>query len=44
MRVVLVLCSLLMVIGLSSWETIKGLGKDIQNAGEEIEKSLKNSV
>ncbi len=34
----------LMVIGLSSCETIKGLGKDIQNAGEAIEKSLKNSV
>jgi predicted small secreted protein len=34
----------LMVIGLSSCETIKGLGKDIQNAGEAIEKSLKNNV
>jgi len=38
MRIVLILCSLLMVIGLSSCETIKGLGKDIQNAGEAIEK------
>ena len=38
MRVVLVLCSLLMVIGRSSCETIKGLGRDIQNAGEAIEK------
>jgi entericidin B len=38
MRIVLMLCSLLLVIGLSGCETIKGLGKDIQNAGEAIEK------
>jgi entericidin B len=44
MRIVLMLCSLLLVIGLSGCETIKGLGKDIQNAGEAIEKSLKYSV
>lgn len=38
MRVILLLCSLLMVIGLSSCETVKGLGKDLQNAGKAIEK------
>ncbi len=38
MRQVLILCSLLMVIGLSGCETIKGLGKDLQNAGEALEK------
>ena len=38
MRTILMFCALLMVIGLSSCETIKGLGKDLQNAGEAIEK------
>ena len=38
MRTVLMLCALLMVIGLSGCETIKGLGKDLQNAGEALEK------
>ena len=38
MKTVLMLCSLLMVIGLSGCETVKGFGKDLQNAGEAIEK------
>ena len=38
MKQVLILCSLLMVIGLSGCETIKGLGKDLQNAGDALEK------
>jgi predicted small secreted protein len=30
-----------MVIGMSGCKTIKGLGKDLQNAGEALEKNLK---
>ena len=38
MRTVLILCSLIMVVGLSGCETVKGFGKDLQNAGEALEK------
>ena len=41
MRQLTILCRLLMVIGKSGCETIEGLGKDLQYAGEALEKNLK---
>ncbi len=42
MRVMfLVLCSLLLSAGLCACETVKGAGKDIEKAGEAIQRAAK---
>ena len=41
MKLVLILFSLMMFIGLSGCETIQGIGKDLQNIGKSLEKQSK---